>query len=109
MQPVVAPQAMDLPAAIGQHLLPQAVAVAGPARGSIGFAIAGDAEDLPLRLGGIDAQRAGVLANKLRALATVDSVEFTFAAGGASAPRNGLRRIQDAQHVAAGHLADVGG
>jgi len=70
---------------------------------------AGDRMQAMLRLGGIDAQRAGVLANKLRALATVDSVEFTFAAAGASAPRSGLRRTQDAQHVAASHLADVGG
>jgi hypothetical protein len=71
----------------------------------------GDRLQAMLRLGGIDAQRAGVIAYKLRALAMVESVEFTFAANAAEclAPRRRLRRAHDAQHVTARHLADVDG
>jgi hypothetical protein len=65
----------------------------------------GDRVHAMLRLGGIDAQRANILAEKLRAQAMVERVEFTFAER--SAPRGRLRRAHDAQHVAAGHLADV--
>ncbi len=64
-----------------------------------------------LRLRDVDAQRAQVLAEKLRALAMVESVEFTFSPAPmrGSLPGGSLRRAQDAQHVATGHLADVGG
>lgn len=70
----------------------------------------GDRIQAMLRLGGIDAQRASVIAHKLRALAMVESVEFTFSAKGeSSAPRRRFGRAEDAQHVAPGHLADVPG
>lgn len=69
----------------------------------------GDRVHAMLRLEQIDPQRASILAQKLRALAMVESVEFSFSPAKAkrSAPRGRLRRAQDAQHVAAGHLADV--
>jgi hypothetical protein len=71
----------------------------------------GDRVRAMLRLDQIDAQRASILAHKLRALAMVESVEFTFSPAQAKrlACRGRLRRAQDAQHVAAGHLADVVG
>jgi hypothetical protein len=71
----------------------------------------GDRVQAMLRLAGIDAQRASVIAHKLRAMAMVESVEFTFSANAAELlpPRRRLRRAHDAQHVAAGHLANVGG
>jgi hypothetical protein len=69
----------------------------------------GDRVQAMLRLERIDAHRASVLAHKLGAMAMVERVEFTFAPARAarSARRRGLRRAHDAQHVAAGHLADV--
>lgn len=71
----------------------------------------GDTVQAMLRLRDVDAQRASVLAEKLRALATVESVGFTFSPARASAslPGRRLRRAEDAQHVAARHLADVVG
>jgi hypothetical protein len=70
---------------------------------------AGDRVQAMLRLGGIDAQRASVIAHKLRALAMVESVEFTFSANGeSSVPRRRFRRAEDPQHVTTGHLANVG-
>jgi hypothetical protein len=61
-----------------------------------------------LRAGAIEEQRASVLAHKIRALAIVENVDLTFSAAG-SVPPGRLRRAQDAQDIAAGHLADVGG
>jgi len=67
----------------------------------------GDKLQAMLRLRQVDAQRARVLAEKLRALATVESVAFTFAER--SVPGRRLRCAENAEHIAAGHLADVGG
>lgn len=69
----------------------------------------GDRLHAMLRLAAIDAQRAAVLAEKMRALPMVESVEFIFAPAerGGSVGCGGLRSTQDAQHVAAGHLADI--
>jgi len=68
----------------------------------------GDKVQAMLRLLDLDMQRAQVLAEKLRAMAMVESVAFTFSPP-RSLPRRRLRRAEDAQHIAAGHLADVGG
>ncbi len=68
----------------------------------------GDKIQAMLRLRDVDVQRAQVLAEKLRALATVESVAFTFSPA-RSLPGRRLRRAENAQHVAAGHLADVRG
>lgn len=64
-----------------------------------------------LRLRGIDARRAGMLAEKLRALAMVENVEFTFSPVRASGspPSRSLPRPENSQHAAAGHLAGVAG
>jgi hypothetical protein len=71
----------------------------------------GDTVQAMVRLPAIDNHRASVLAEKLRALAMVDSVAFTFspARAAASLPRRRLRCAENTQHVTAGHLADVGG
>ena len=64
-----------------------------------------------LRLTEIDCRRARILAEKLRAMAMVESVEFTFSPSPSSVslPGRCLRRAKDAQHIATGHLADVAG
>lgn len=65
----------------------------------------GDRVQVMLRVRDIDRQRATVLAEKLRAQAMVERVEFTF--GARSTPGGRLGPAQEAEHVAAGHLADV--
>lgn len=62
-----------------------------------------------LRFRGIDGRRAAMLAEKMRALVAIERVSFTFAAPGSewSASRDHPGSAQDAQHIAAGHLADV--